>query len=321
MAIDYADPFGRTFRTLRLSLTQACNFSCLYCVPANVKLRAEPDELLPEAFHRLTRWIVKEAGIEKIRLTGGEPLVYRHFDELAPKLRDLPVEETSCTTNGALLERKLPILERAGFKRINLSMDSLRPGVFKKFSRGGNLERVLRGIEATLKAGIKMKINVVPMRRQNLDELVPILEFCLEKGIECRYIELMKMGHVGEFFEAEFVGMEEILELVSRKYRFEEAEVPLDSTAVRFSVAGGGSFGVIPNASAPFCRHCSRLRLSSTGKLYGCLSNIANHSVGHLSEMEEEKARRNLRELLPKTMQSKQIAFQGAETYMQAIGG
>lgn len=170
-----------------------------------------------------------------------------------------------------------------------------------------------------------IKINMVPMRGSNLDQVMPMLGFCLEQGYELRFIELMRMGHLAQHAEAfctQFVGQRELLELIGERYEFTQAEAPVDSTALRYSVGESGAFGIIANESVPFCRSCSRLRLSSTGWLYGCLSSNRGHYMGELLELPSEQAHPQLAGLLSQALGDKQdAAFTGSALIMKSLGG
>jgi cyclic pyranopterin phosphate synthase len=173
-------------------------------------------------------------------------------------------------------------------------------------------------------AGLKLKINMVPMRHKNRDQILPLLEFCLERGIELRYIELMNMGHLqhNAAFDAEFISMQEILDLISTRYQFARTDAPFDSTAARFEIPGSGVFGIIANESEPFCRTCTRLRVSSNGFLYGCLSNSASHDLRPVIALPDDLARAKLQQILGLALADKQtLSFRGEVTVMKFIGG
>ena len=262
-------------------------------------------------------------GIDKVRITGGEPLVTPKFDEFLPAVMDLGLNDVSLTTNGQLLLAKRDVIAAAGLKRMNISLDTLNPLRFKHIARGGGLNTVLEGIEAMLELGLKLKMNTVAMRSQNFGEVLPLLNYCLDRGIELRFIELMRMGHLvgNNEFHADFVSMESLLDEIGREYEFSRAEAPYDSTAARFQIPGRGAFGIIANESEPFCSTCTRLRLSSDGYLYGCLSSSAKHDIRGLLQLPGSKALPGLQELLGNALRDKKLAFQGEVTVMKFIGG
>ncbi|TWC39022.1 cyclic pyranopterin phosphate synthase [Pseudomonas sp. SJZ079] len=319
------DRQGRRFRNLRISLTAACNYACTYCVPDGKRLVAAQDELSAEAMVRGVAYLIEAAGIERLRITGGEPLVSPKLDMLLRGVSQLGLADISLTTNGQLLARKLPLLLESGIRRLNVSLDTLDADAFRTIARGGDLATVLAGMEAARAAGVSIKVNMVPLRGQNLDQVLPLLDYCLERGFELRFIELMRMGHLarpGNSFVQQFVGMPELLAMIGERHAFAQAEAPLDATALRYQIPGMGFFGVIANESVPFCRTCSRLRLSSTGWLHGCLSSSNRHYVGDLLDKPRHEALPALQGLLVKALGDKQeIAFSGGATVMKIIGG
>ena len=184
---------------------------------------------------------------------------------------------------------------------------------------------MLQGLAEARAAGLKIKINMVPLRGQNHEQVLPMLDYCLENGFELRFIELMRMGHLareGASFQQQFYGMPELLEKVAERHEFVQAPAPLDATALRYEIPGHGFFGVIANESVPFCRTCSRLRLSSTGWLHGCLSSSNRHYVGDLLDKPRHQALPALQRLLVRALADKQdVAFAGGVTVMKIIGG
>ena len=318
------DALGRRFRNLRVSLTAACNYACTYCVPDGKRLQPAMHELSADALTYAVRLLVDAAGIEKLRITGGEPLLSPKFDALLPAVMQLPLQDVSVTTNGQLIPRKAELIVDAGLKRINISLDTLDPERFRAIARSGDLATVLRGIELMREAGLRIKVNMVPMRTANADQILPMLDYCLERGIELGFIELMNMGHLrrSQAFQRDFFGMEEILALIAGRYEFTRTDAPYDSTAVRFEIPGQGTFGIIANETEPFCSSCTRLRLSSNGFLYGCLSNAANHDMRPVLDMPEHQAMARLQSMLVRALGDKQdLSFKGEVTVMKFIGG
>ena len=319
------DRQGRRFRNLRISLTAACNYACTYCVPDGKRLVAAQDELSADAMVRGVAYLIEAAGIERLRITGGEPLVSPKLEALLQGVSQLGLDDISLTTNGQLLARKLPLLLDTGIRRLNVSLDTLDPEAFRRIARGGDLATVLDGLEQARAAGLKIKLNMVPLRGQNLDQVLPLLDYCLERGFELRFIELMRMGHLardGNGFLQQFVGMPELLALIGKHHEYAQADAPVDATALRYKIPGQGYFGVIANESVPFCRTCSRLRLSSTGWLHGCLSSSNRHYVGDLLDKPRHQALPALQGLLVKALGDKQeLAFSGGVTVMKIIGG
>ncbi|MGG7599319.1 MULTISPECIES: GTP 3',8-cyclase MoaA [unclassified Pseudomonas] len=319
------DRQGRRFRNLRVSLTAACNYACTYCVPDGKRLVAAQDELTADALARGVAYLVEAAGVERLRITGGEPLVSPRLEAFLGAVAGLGLEDISLTTNGQLLARKLPLLRDAGIRRLNVSLDTLDATAFRRIARGGDLASVLTGMAQASDAGMAIKVNMVPMRGQNLDQVLPLLDYCLERGYELRFIELMRMGHLardGNAFLQQFVGLEQLLALIGQSHAYEQAPRPLDATALRYRIPGKGHFGVIANESVPFCRSCSRLRLSSTGWLHGCLSSSNRHFLGDLLDKPRHQALPALQRLLVKALADKQdVAFSGDVMVMKVIGG
>lgn len=318
------DGLGRRFRNLRISLTAACNYACTYCVPDGKKLQAASHELSAEELTYAVSLLVEAGGIEKVRITGGEPLLSPKFDALLPAVMALPLSDVSLTTNGQLIPRKAELIAGSGLRRINVSLDTLDPQRFRAIARSGDLDTVLTGMRLMREAGLKVKVNMVPLRTGNAEQILPMLDYCLEHGMELRFIELMNMGHLryGNAFQRDFLGMEEILEMIASRYQFTRTDAPYDSTAVRFEIPGQGFFGVIANETEPFCSSCTRLRLSSNGFLYGCLSNAANHDMRPVLQMPHHQAMARLQTLLLKALGDKQdLSFKGEVTVMKFIGG
>ncbi|MEK9749587.1 MAG: radical SAM protein [Pseudomonadales bacterium] len=317
------DKLGRRFKNLRVSLTSACNYACTYCVPDGKRLMPAREELGADELLTLVRYLKDAAGIDKVRVTGGEPLITPKFDDFLLGLGALDLKDISLTTNAQKLSEKLDVISAAGLKRLNISLDTLNPLKFRQIARGGDLETVLEGIELALSRGIKLKINMVPMRTVNRDDVLPLLRFCLERGIELRFIELMRMGHLnqGQGFAQDFLSMQSLLDLIGAEYEYERTDAPFDSTAVRFKIPGQGTFGIIANESEPFCSACTRLRLSSDGYLYGCLSSPRRESIRDLLTLPRHLVLPQLQARLLSALQVKQQTFQGETTVMKFIGG
>jgi GTP 3',8-cyclase len=319
------DRQGRRFRNLRVSLTAACNYACTYCVPDGKRLVAAQDELSADAMLRGVAYLIEAAGIERLRITGGEPLLSPKLDAFLRGVSQLGLADISLTTNAQLLTRKLPLLLECGIRRLNVSLDTLDAAAFRTIARGGDLATVLDGLQQAKAAGLQIKVNMVPLRGQNLDQVLPLLDYCLANGFELRFIELMRMGHLardGNGFQRQFVGMPELLAMIAERYAFIQAAAPVDATALRYEIPGLGFFGVIANESVPFCRTCSRLRLSSTGWLHGCLSSSNRHYVADLLDKPRHQALPALQGLLVKALGDKQaVAFSGGATVMKIIGG
>ncbi len=319
------DAQGRRLGNLRVSLTSACNYACIYCVADGKRLQARDDSLSLDKLLLAVEYLKTVNPLERLRITGGEPLISPLFDGFMKAVGRLGFEDVSLTSNGQLLSRKLPLLLDAGVRRINISLDTLDAEVFQRIARGGDLATVLEGIERALAAGLQVKINMVPLRGHNHDQILPLLEYCLARGMELRFIELMRMGHLardGETFRRQFYGLAEILELIGQHHSFSAAPSAPSATALRFDISGGGHFGVIANASAPFCSSCNRVRLSSSGWLHGCLSSNQSHYLGDALELPRDLALSRIRELSRRALLDKQLThFTGDVMIMKVIGG
>lgn len=318
------DRMGRRFRNLRLSLTAACNYACTYCVPDGKRLQAAAYELSGEEIVRATQLLIATAGIDKVRITGGEPLLSPKFPAILQGIMDLGLTDVSLTTNGQLLPRYARGIIDSGMQRINVSLDTLNRERFRDIARSGDLNTVLHGIELMQAGGLKVKINMVPMHGVNDDQILPLLEYALERNIELRFIELMNMGHLqaSPAYAQEFFSMEQILDRIGKQYTFSRTDAPFDSTAVRYEIPGSGTFGIIANESEPFCRNCTRLRLSSNGALYGCLSSARSTNIRQLLALPDAEAQVELHQVLLGALADKQSEnFQGEVTVMKFIGG
>lgn len=320
-----SDAQGRRLRNLRVSLTSACNYACVYCVADGKRLHADRKALPLPRLLLAVEYLKVANDLRTLRITGGEPLISPLFDGFMAELGRLGFADVSLTTNGQLLSRKLPVLLAAGVERINVSLDTLDAGALRRIARGGDLAGVLEGIERALAAGVRVKINMVPLRGHNHEQVLPMLDYCLARGMELRFIELMRMGHLARdprTFQRQFFGMAEILATISERYGFERAPSAPDATAQRFVIPGRGYFGVIANESAPFCSQCSRARLSSTGWLHGCLSSSRSHYLGDVLELPRDEALARIRELSARALADKQAErFSGDVMSMKLIGG
>ena len=313
------DLHGRNINKLRISLTEVCNMACTYCVTSLSDHKRAPDELKAEQMLSLVRMLKEYAGIEKVRLTGGEPLLYPNLISIVSGIREMGISSIGLTTNGQLLARKAKNLFDAGLINVNLSLDSLEPENFKKMGRVGKLHKTLEGIEACLEYGLSVKVNMVVIKGENDDEIVKMLEYGVARGVEIRYLELMSMGPLHNNDDYKIVRMKEMLKRISVEYVVKPVSAEADSTSLRYSVPGG-YFGIIPNSSAPFCSTCSRLRLTSNGQLIGCLSNPEPISVRHL--LEKQNPEEALQKLVQKSVSYKQdIAFTGSSLVMSRVGG
>src|SRR6266446_1497943 len=268
------DTFGRKHNNLRISVTDRCNLRCVYCMPEDVTFLDKAELLTFEEIARFVE-IVAPLGIDKIRLTGGEPLMRRDLPRLVAMICKVPgIKDIGLTTNGMLLAHLAQPLFDAGLRRINVSLDALDAARFRQLSRRDGLDKVLEGIHAAKKAGFDpVKINAVTIRGVNEAEVLPLARFAREHGLEMRFIEYMPIG--ADHWERDKVYFaHEILEQLEREIA---PLVPVDdydprAPAMEFRYTdGGGRVGIIASVSRPFCMSCNRVRLTADGKLRNCL--------------------------------------------------
>ena len=286
------DPFGRTVRDLRISVTDRCNFRCQYCMPAEGMQWLPREEILSfEEIERFARICINYFGFDGIRLTGGEPLVRAHLPELVERLALLGVD-TALTTNGATLRMHAKALAEAGLKRINISLDSLQPERFLELTRRDELDRVLDGIEAAVDAGLKpVKINAVMMRGINDDEIVDFAEFGRDKGLTVRFIEFMPLEAGDVWNEDLVVPADEIVEKINKAIPIEPI-VRGSEPAERWRYLDGkGEVGVIASVTKPVCGDCDRVRLTAEGQFRTCLFAVDEFDMRSLlrSEANDEE--------------------------------
>jgi cyclic pyranopterin phosphate synthase len=272
-----ADSFGRIATDLRVSLTDRCNLRCAYCMPPEgLDWLPQADQLTDDEVVRLVRIGVERLGIREVRFTGGEPLLRRGLAGIIARTAALrPRPEISLTTNAIGLKRSAGALRAAGLDRINVSLDTLRPEVFRKLARRDRLPDVLDGLAAAAEAGLQpVKVNAVLMRDLNDDEAVPLLRYCLDHGYELRFIEQMPLDAQHGWKRAEMVTAEEILAALGREFVLtpDDPRQRGSAPAEAFLVAGGPArVGVIASVTRPFCGTCDRVRLTADGQIRNCL--------------------------------------------------
>jgi GTP 3',8-cyclase len=278
------DAHNRPVKDLRISVTDRCNFRCTYCMPfEEYSAWIERNELLTYEEIARVAAIFLELGADKIRLTGGEPLVRKGLEELIARLSPLPGLRDLClTTNGALLSEKAPALKAAGLNRLNVSLDSLDAARFRKLTQRGDLAKVLEGLEAAKRAGFSgIKINAVIERGVNDDEILPLVEFARANAFSVRFIEYMDVGNSNNWTMEKVVPKKEILERIAARYPLERVgrgEGTAPSVDYQF-LDGAGDVGVIASVTEPFCGDCTRARLTADGKLVTCLFSQEGHDL------------------------------------------
>jgi len=280
------DTFGRPLQTLRISVTDRCNFRCVYCMPKEVFGREyaflERSQLLSlEEIARVAN-VFAQLGVRTVRITGGEPLVRRNVEHLVELLAQIPNLELALTTNGALLPQKAEALARAGLDRVTVSLDSVDDATFRALNDVDfPVDRVLEGIEAAAAAGLRVKVNAVVKRGANDDGVVALAERFRGTGHVLRFIEYMDVGHSNGWRLDDVVPAAEIVERIGAVWPLEPVEAARpDETARRLRYRdGAGEIGVIASVTEPFCGGCSRARLSAEGKLFTCLFAVKGHDL------------------------------------------
>ena len=279
------DSYGRAIRDLRVSLTDRCNFRCFYCLPHGEPPIAPKEKMLSYEEIEYVCEIFVSLGIEKLRLTGGEPMlrrdietIIRKLDRLRPKLHDLAL-----TTNGYFLPERAHSLKEAGLDRVTISLDSLKRDIFKQMTGVDVLDKVLAGIAAAKDAGLEpIKINAVIVRGHNEAEVADFAAFAREHDVKMRFIEFMPLDSGHEWSRADVVSGKEIRERINERFPLVRVEVARGSdTSSRYRFADGapGEIGIIAPVTEPFCGACSRIRLTADGQIRTCLFSTVEHSL------------------------------------------
>ena len=306
------DTFGRPLRNLRLSVTDRCNLRCQYCMPERDYVWLPRKDILDFEEVSALVDVFTDLGVDRVRVTGGEPLVRRDLPELIRLLADKPaLRDLALTTNGVLLAEKAAALKESGLKRVTVSLDTLQPERFESLTRFNEHARVLAGIEAACRLGFSaVKIDTVVIRGVNDDELVPLLEYGRRAGAEVRYIEYMDVGGATRWSRDKVVSRAEMLGSLARRFGpirpvVEETSAP----AERFRLSDGTVFGIIASTTAPFCSACDRSRLTADGLWYLCLYAARGHDLR--APLRAGASRRELADLIARTWVGR--ADRGAE--------
>ncbi|MBL6599674.1 MAG: GTP 3',8-cyclase MoaA [Alphaproteobacteria bacterium] len=270
------DPFGRSIDYLRVSVTDRCDFRCVYCMSENMTFLPKSDVLSLEELERLCGAFIG-LGVKKLRLTGGEPLVRKNimslFRGLSTHLQSGALEELTLTTNGSQLGRFAQELADCGVKRVNVSIDTLDEQKFKDITRWGRLEQVMDGLAAADAAGLKVKINAVALRGVNDEELADMLQWCGDRGYDMTIIEVMPMGEIGGDARLDqYLPLSMVRSKLSERFTLSDIDYKTGGPA-RYVEVGetGGRLGFITPLTHNFCESCNRVRLTCTGTLYMCL--------------------------------------------------
>lgn len=273
------DHFGRMLRDLRISVTDRCNLRCRYCMPKEIF--GDDYAFLPKqqllSFEEIARIAnaFAQLGVNKIRLTGGEPLMRRNLDRLISKLTEIKqIEDIALTTNGIFLPRDAQKLKEAGLERVNISLDAIEDEVFQKINgRGVSTVPVLRGIEAAEKAGLQIKVNMVVKKGMNEDQVILMAKHFKNTGVILRFIEFMDVGNHNDWDLKNVVSQKQIIDMINQEMPLTPVEENyFGEVANRYQYKDGqGEIGVISSVTNTFCDSCTRMRLSADGKLYTCL--------------------------------------------------
>lgn len=328
---ELVDSYGRVARDLRVSLTDRCNLRCEYCMPPEGLDWAPNEEILtdPEVL-RLIRIGIRDLGITEVRFTGGEPLLRKGLPGLVKETKSIDESvEISLTTNGLGLQHLATDLRHAGLDRINISLDTIRPDDFYKLTRRDRFEDVKRGIESAISAGLSpVKINAVLIRGINHDQAPELLDWCLERGLELRFVEQMPLDAQHSWSRERMVTGAEILASLREHHQLHEApELRGSAPARTYLVDGGPSrVGVIASVTSPFCGDCDRVRLTADGQIRNCL--FARSESDLRGPMRSGATDVELADLWSRAIQSKQpghgindIRFLQPTRSMSAIGG
>jgi len=314
------DQSGRTFKNLRISLLNSCNFACIYCTNDVKEVENAPlisNNLSLVELLKIVQILHRKLNLKSVRLTGGEPLLYQKLPELIKGLNLIGIPKIKMTTNGFLLHKSVKILKKAGLSHLNISLDAADEASFFKMTRRDKFEEVIDGIDAALEVGIRVKINAVIMKGQNEDQILPLLQIAKDKEIIIRFLEVMAMGHLHHQQQNNHLfSQDEILKLIAQNYHFEPLIRSKSATANYWKTEEGLKFGIIANTSQPFCHDCNRLRLDQEGNIYGCLSENKPIDVKNIETKAEWK------KVLNEALRHKQpVNFTGSDLSMLKIGG
>lgn len=291
--------------------------ACTYCVPddniVGIRAHLKPNLEVSEMIELVAK-LHKELGLNKVRITGGEPLLFPGIVKLISEIKRLGITDIALTTNAFYLEKLASRLKQAGLKSVNVSLDALDAKVFKTITRKDMLKQCLKGIDAAIGNEIKLKLNSVIIKGVNECQILPLLEFGQKKKIKVRFLELMKMGYLHNNYLKHFVSQEEIIKVIKTNYNIEKLlRIPSATANYWKLIDNDYTFGIIANESEPFCKDCDRLRLDSYGKIYGCISAKQGIDI---------KGKAFVKDELDKALLQKQpYKFIGNQMSMKFIGG
>lgn len=316
------DRFGRAHRSLRVSVTDRCNLRCSYCMPAEGLPCAPRSELLTFEDITFVVGVACELGVDKIRLTGGEPLLRRDVPELIKMLKgETAVADVALTTNGLLLERKAAELKAAGLDRVNISLDSLDPGRFREITRNGTFEKAWAGLEAALESGFDpVRVNTLLLAGVNDDELDRWIELTRTHPVDVRFMEIMPIGEGALHAKAgRFVNLTELIAELMATRGLQVDEAKIGNGPARYYRAPGarGRMGFITPISNPYCDTCARLRLTSTGELRACLAVDDQHELKEATRLRDREA---LKAIFERAVFQKPAGHQWRKGHVTAAG-
>lgn len=283
-------------------------------MPVDATFMDEANNLTPSEYYEIIKELCSY-GLQELRLTGGEPLMRKSFNEIAYKLADLPLKKIGLTTNGIFLDRHLNVLKETGIHYLNISLDSLDAENFKRITHGNHLKRILKNIEMAKAMDFKIKINVVAMKSVNDHEFFDFVDYARDMDIEVRFLEIMRIGYALEKQNAQFISAGEMLERFKTKYDSVSIKMEKDSTSFNYQLSNGARIGFIASESQAFCGHCSRWRLSADGIMRACLLKDDGLSIKNTTEIERDNIYRSLLGMKP-FMRPLEVTH-----HMNAIGG
>lgn len=320
------DPFGRTFKYLRLSVTDLCNYRCNYCLPEGFGCESKAHSLSIDQIHTLVTAFAQN-GIEKVRITGGEPALRRDLPDVISAIKSVKgIDTVALTTNGHQLQRNVQSWADAGLDAINISCDSLDPRLFNAIVGRNKLSELLQGIDATLNTAIaKVKVNTVLLKQYNLHQLDDLINWASDTRMSLRFIELMQTGDNGDYFKENHVSCDVIEQQLLATGWLEQQKADTAGPAREFAhPLKKGKVGFIAPYSKDFCKTCNRLRVSSLGKLHLCLFGDGGHD---LSDYLTRNDSQGLAEYLPSLLGAKPLAHRlhqhnsGSTAHLASIGG
>ena len=314
--------------SLRISIIDKCELRCLYCMPADGVPRLKHDDIL--SFEQIVDFISlakSEFDLRKVHLTGGEPLVRKNIVSLVQMIAETGVEDLALTTNACKLASLAGELKNAGLNRINVSLDSLEPETFTTLTRGGDLSKVIEGIDAALECGLgPIKFNTVVLKGHNDTHLVDMARWAMGRGCIIRFLELMPIGYIKPAFKELYLSSDDILKRLEDAFDLEPQPFKPGTSTKYFKVSSAGEpqgvLGMITGQSEPFCSSCHRLRLTSTGKLITCLAHGQGPDIAHMLASDDPSDRETLKRIISDELNAK--AHRGdfdTDHAMASVGG